>query len=139
MKLLSLDNNIIKWNVVVIIANLTTVDKKKKFEKIFRQYYDLMKENVLVTAALIAFNSGTIIIAKPILRQRIISELLKAEQYKLPTKECRNVLAWRTIQCFTECADVVSKNKRVVAYVKKHLSNRRPSTKKAAEQFSQKI
>jgi hypothetical protein len=37
---LDCDNNFLKWGAIVTIANLTAADTQKKFENIFRKYFD---------------------------------------------------------------------------------------------------
>ena len=37
--LLDSDNSFLKWGAIMTVANLTSVDKKKKFEAIFKKYY----------------------------------------------------------------------------------------------------
>ena len=36
-------NIILKWNTIIIMANLASFDSEKKFDKLFEKYYDLMK------------------------------------------------------------------------------------------------
>jgi hypothetical protein len=97
-KLLGSDNNIIKWNAIDIIANLTEIDTERKFEKLFDRFYGLLDQGSLITAGHIVYNSGKIAIVKHNLRERITVSLLSVECVPLPTEECRSILAGKAVR-----------------------------------------
>lgn len=76
---LTVKNNIIKWNAIDVIANLTTVDAKNKFNEIFKKFYSLLDEGNLITAAHVVDGSGKIAKAKSKIQSRITKELLRVE------------------------------------------------------------
>jgi hypothetical protein len=142
IELLNHDNQIIKWNAMDIIANLTQVDKEKKFDEIFKRYYDHINENAMVTVGHVIDNSGKIALAKPYLAEKITNELLKIE--KLPTKsrlthECKNILYGKTILAFDTFIDQIKNKNEVVSFVRRQLKNSRNSTRSKAEKFLKKI
>lgn len=135
---LDIDNNIIKWNVMDVLANLTQVDKDKKFDEIFEKFYDLLNEDAMITVAHVVDNSGKIALAKPHLSSKITDELLKLE--KLPIKprvthECKNILYGKAILAFEKYYEQIDNKKEVISFVKRQLKNTRTATKIKAEKF----
>lgn len=137
VELLDSDVRIIKWNAMDIIANLTKVDTKNKFDTIFKTFYNLLYDGDLITAGHVVDNSGQIAQAKLKFRDKITKELLKVEKVTLPTKECRNILAGKTISAFDAYFDqITDKDKdKVISFVKGQLTNRRNATKNKAAKF----
>ena len=135
--LLKHDNNIIKWNAQDVIANLTAVDKKDKFNKIFNKYYNGLYEDSMVTAAHVVDNSGAIAVAKPKLQTRITNELLNIDKTS-HSSECKNILKGKAILSFQKYYEQVRNKDQISKFVKKQLKNQRPATKKKAEKFLKK-
>ena len=135
--LLKSPNNIIKWNAIDIIAGLTKADQHNKFEKLFRFYYDLLKDESMVTAAHVIENSPMIAAAKPHLLQKISKELLKIEHIQR-NSECRNILMGKAILAYDHMFDLIDDREDVLSFVKRQTANRRNATKKKAERFLEK-
>jgi hypothetical protein len=138
-RLLDSKNTILKWNAMDIIANLTRVDAKNRFDELFKKFYGYLYDGSLITAGHVGGNSGTIALAKPKLKDRITKELLKVERISLPTEECRNILIGQTIDTFSVFYDKISDKDEVAAFVKRQLNNTRRSTKAKAEKFLKKF
>jgi len=138
-KLLDSENNIIKWNVMDVIANLTRVDSRNRFDKIFRKFYGMLYEGSLITAAHVVGNSWKIAKAKPSLSSRITSELLKVEKIPLPTEECRNILNGHAILSFSEYFDQIKEKGKVISFARRELKNSRNATRSKAEKFLKKF
>ena len=61
VNLLDNQNTFLRTGSAIMLANLTKVDKEKKFEKIFDRYYDLLEDKSMINAANIAgMEDGTI-------------------------------------------------------------------------------
>lgn len=133
--LLDSENNIVKWNAMDVIANLTFVDSKNMFDEIFEKYYGFLYEGSLITAGHVVDNSGKIANAKPNLQSRITGELLKVEEIPLPTEECRNILLGKVVLSFGQYVDQVENKEEMISLVKRQLNNTRNATKKKAEKF----
>lgn len=138
-KLLDNPNNIIKWNAMDIIANLTEIDTERKFEGIFDKYYSLLNEGSLITAGHVVDNSGKIANVKHNLREQITNHLLTLEQVPLPTEECRSILGGKAVQSFGQYINHVKNNDAVVAFIKRQLKSNRSATRKKAEELLEKI
>ncbi len=137
IQLLESENNIIKWNAMDILANLTKVDTKRKFDKIFDKYYGGLEDESMVTAAHVVDNSGKIAKAKPYLAGKITTNLLKLEKISR-TQECKNILMGKAILAFNNYWDQIENKDEVNAFVRRQLNNTRHATKKKAEKFLKK-
>lgn len=138
IKLLDSDNNFLKWDAILVIANLAAVDSKNRFEKIFKRYFSPISGPVMITAANVIGGAAKISLAKPELTGRITKELLKVEKARYQTTECRNVALGHTINSFDQFFDKIRDKKPVASLIKKQLKNTRPGTRKKAEKFIKK-
>ena len=137
--LLDSQNNIIKWNAMDIIANITEIDTEGKFEKIFGKYYNLLNEGSLITAGHVVDNSGKIANVKHNLREQITDHLISVERITLPTEECRSILDGKVIQAFGQYINHIKNNNDVVAYIKSQLKSGRSATRKKAEKLLEQM
>lgn len=136
--LLDNKNNILKWDGIIILANLTVVDKDKKFEKIFDKYFGLINDSKMITAANVVGHSHIIVKAKPVLTQKIVNRLLKVEKGKWKTKECKNIVLGKAIIAFGKFWDQVNDKEKVIKFVKRQVNNTRAATKNKAKKFLKK-
>jgi hypothetical protein len=141
--LLDSDNSFLKWGAIITIANLTAVDKKKKFEAVFDKYYGPIAGPAMITAANIIGSSAKIALSKPELTQRITREILKVEKAKYQSRgklspECRNVAIGHAIDSFDKLFEQIDDKKAVLAFVKRQLKNTRKPVAKKAERFIRK-
>ena len=140
IKLLDSENQILKWNGMDIIANLLAVDSENKFDQISQRYFELIYDEVMITAGHVVDNSPKIVAAKPELRDEVINHLFKVETTERNT-ECRNILCGKAIQSFGYYFDGVEGRNRdkIIAFVKRQLNSTRPATKKKAEKFLKRV
>ena len=132
---------ILTWNAMAIIANLTRVDKDRKFDAIFDKYYSFIDDEYMVTVANVVGHSGKIALAKPYLIGRITNELLKVENISTTphlTEECKRVIAENAIKSFDLFFDKIKQKEKVILFVKNHLNSPRKTLRKAAENFLDK-
>jgi hypothetical protein len=139
VNLLDSKNNILKWNAMDIIANLTTVDSDNKFEGLFKKFYSHLDEGSLITAGHVVDNSGRIALAKPELQHAITKKLLKVESISVPTAECMNILIGKTIDALSVYYGEIKDKREVVSFVKRQLNNPRKSTRTKAERLLKKL
>lgn len=131
-------NSILKWNSMNIIAHLTKVDMRKKFEALFNEYFGMLAEGDLVTASTVVKNSSVIVKNKPHLERKITPAILKVDVVPLPTAECRNILKGHAIMAFDRYFPLVKNKRTVIEFVKRELKNRRAATRKKARCFLKK-
>jgi len=142
-EMLDNENSFLKWGAIMTLANLTTVDTDKKFEKIFRKYYKPVRGPVMITAGNIIGSSAIIVRAKPELREAITNEILKVEKAEffnkgLPSPECRNIAIGQAIDMFDQIYDFIGPKSKVRNFVKRQISNTRNQVAKRAERFMKK-
>jgi hypothetical protein len=138
--LLDSENNFLKWGAIMTIANLASADTEKKFEAIFRKYFDPISGPTMITAGNIIGSSVIIAQAKPTLTNAITEEILKVEKAKYKLKgslspECRNVAIGHAIDSFDKLYGRIENKAEVAAFVKRQLKNTRKQVAKSAEHF----
>lgn len=139
VSLLDSKYRILKWNAMVAIANLCSVDTDKKFDAVFGKYYGFLNDEYLVTVANVVANSGKITIAKPYLIPKITNELLKVENITTPhlTEECKLVIAEHAIKSFNMFFGKmgIEEKTKVLSFVKRSLKSPRKTLTAEAEAF----
>ena len=141
IKLLESKYRILTWNALIIISNLTQVDKEKKFDSIFNKYYSYLDDEYMVTVANVVGNSGKIALAKPYLTQKITDKLLKVENISITphlSEECKRVITEHAIKTFDTFFPQIEQKGKVISFVKKHINSSRVSLRTESEKFLKK-
>ncbi len=132
------ENTYWKCSGIPIIANLTRVDKEKKFERMFEKYYDLMDDKrSFIPAAYLAQSSATIVKAKPDLEAKITRRLLKIDETHHDPQR-RDLVKSDIIEAFDEYFELAKNKKEIIEFVKNQLECDSPKTRKTAKSFLQK-
>jgi hypothetical protein len=132
--LIDSDNSYLKLIAVRIIANLTLVDRENKFEKIFKKYYALFNDSVIVAGHLAA-NSGKIAKTKPKLQTKITNKLLSIDK---TNQKHKDLVKAYTIEAFDEYFEEAENKKKIIEFVKKQLNSTSPKARKKAKEFLKK-
>ena len=135
--LLAGDNTYWKCSAIPLIANLTRVDKKKKFELFFEKYFDLMDDRSFIPAAYVARSAATIVKAKPKLQAKITKKLLGIDETHHDPQR-RDLVKSDIIEAFDEYYEQVKNKKEIIAFVKQQLDSDSPKTRKTAAKFLKK-
>jgi hypothetical protein len=141
INLLDSDYRILRWAAIVIIANLSKVDTKNKFDKIFDKYFSYLDDEYMVTVANIVGNSGKIALAKPHLTQKITDTLLTIENISTTphlSDECKRVITEHAIKSFDMFFPHIKQKEKVIVFVKKHLRSQRKTLRTESENFLKK-
>jgi hypothetical protein len=133
--LLDHENTFVLCDACRIIANLTPVDRRGKFEKVFRRYFAPIPGPALIPAVTVLSSASTIAQAKPKLTRRIVAEMLKVDKARYPTAECRRIALGHAIDSLDRFFDQIENREPVLRLVRKQLRSPRPSTKKKAQRF----
>ena len=133
LKLTENKNKIIIWTGIIIIGNLAKVDNKKKIEKILPRIFSLLNTGVMITAANTIAALAKIALAKPELKDRINTSLLKVERHSYDTLECKRIAIGHVITAFEKYQPKIDKFVREFAQKASH--SERPSTAKKAEKY----
>jgi len=134
VQFLDSDNTYHKLSAVLLLANLTKVDKRNKFEKTFGRFYGLLNDKSFITAAYVAGASGKIARAKPKLQTRITNSLLSIDKTH-HNPERRDLVKGAAIESFKEYYEEAKNKKKILDFVKKQLKSKSPKTKKIAKEF----
>jgi hypothetical protein len=134
------ENSFLKWGAIMTVANLTAADAAKKFEALFRRYYEPIGGPVMITAANIIGSSVRIAGAKPALVDAITDEILKVEKAKYMNKgrrspECRNVAIGHALDVLDRLFDQTGRKTEVLHFVRRQLRNTRKPVAGKAERF----
>ena len=138
VKFLDSDNTYHKLSAVLLLANLTQVDKDNNFERLFDRFYDLLDDKSFITAAYLAGASGRIARVKPKLQTRITNRLLNIDRTH-HGQERKDLVKASIIGAFEEYFDQTRNKKRIVDFVQKQLSCKSPKTRKAAKEFLKRL
>ena len=135
--LLDSENTFIKTIAIGIIANLTVIDSKNKFDKIFTKYYKLIDDKSMIPTATLVGNSGLIAKAKPNFQSKITNKLIKIDRTR-HSSECKNIIKGKAILAFNEYFEESNDKKMILNFVSCELKNTRSATRKKAERFLKK-
>jgi hypothetical protein len=133
--LLKHDNQIIKWNAILIIGNLACVDSKGKVNRILGSYLEPIPGPDLITAVNVVVGATRIALAKPRLTDKIVEELLKVTRARYRTRECRNVATGHVIEALDQLYEQTKMKESVARFIKRQRKNPRNATRKTAERF----
>jgi hypothetical protein len=125
-----------KYVAIPLIANLTSIDKDKKFERIFNDFYDLLNHESPVVSPHIAGQSGKIIKNKPHFQKDILERLLTTDE----KSSCRHkeLLKAYVINALDESFNIIKNKDEVIRFVEKQINSESPKTKKRAREFLKK-
>ena len=132
--LLSSPNTYFKYIAIHIITNLTKVDTKSRFEKIFDRFYGLLDDKSTTPASHVAGNSAKIVRAKPKLQTKITNRLLAIDKtHHHP--ERRDLIKGYAIDAFSEYFEIAKSKKTILEFVRKQTESKSPTTRKKAKEF----
>jgi hypothetical protein len=134
-KMLVSENSFHQNIAVCLLANLTAVDTKKKFEKLFDKYFAFLESQGMTLARYVAQGAGKIARNKPALQSKITGKLLPVEQSHQKQKE---LIKTDVISSFDLYFDESEKKEEILAFVAKQTKSSSPKTKKAATAFLKK-
>lgn len=134
VKFLESDNTYHKLSAIHLLANLTKVDTRGKFEKMFNRFYGLLDDKSFITAAYLAGASGRIAKAKPKLQTKITNRLLSIDKTHHEPERIDLVKGY-IIESFKEYFKESKNKKKIIEFVKKQLESKSPKTQKIAKDF----
>jgi hypothetical protein len=129
------DNQILKWNATLTLANLARVDRAGKIEAILDRYLDLISGPNMITAANAIRGAAIIGLAKPHLVRRILLRIMRVERVEYATPECRNVAIGHALRALEQLADLLPDQRVLRLFAARQLGNPRPATSAKARRF----
>lgn len=133
VELLFSKNTYERYQAVFMISNLVSVDKQKKFEKLFDKYFGILSEKATIVPATLVANAGKIAKAKPHLRKKITNKLLNID--KVHKGKQIEMIKAGAIEAFSEYFEEVHDKDAIIDFVKEQLNSKSPKTKRAAKEF----
>ncbi len=138
-KLLDSGNQILKWNAIAILGNLTAADRTGRIVPALQRLYRFLLCGELITANHAIAALGKIGRAFPKERRKITGQLLQIERASFPTDECRNIALGKCIQAMAMFVDAESAPKEILEFARRQTGNRRRATAEKAKSFLRKI
>jgi hypothetical protein len=129
-------NSYHKMSAVLIITNLTAVDKDQKFEVIFHDFFNNIKSEKTIVPIFVVKSSSTILSYKPHLERKITELLLNIEQHH-QGKQIELVKS-AVIESFSKYFQNSSRKDEIISFVSNQLDSWSPKTKKTAKAFISK-
>jgi len=139
IKMLDHENQILKWTAIDVVGHLAEFDKIKNIERILMRLFGFLNAGKLIPAGHAATALAGIAVKKPKYRDRITRELLKVERCQYDTSECRNIVIGIVIKEIGAYFKELNDKKAVIAFANRQLKNRRPATRKKAEQLLKRL
>ena len=121
-----------------IIANLTKVDKKNKFEDIFDRYFSMIDDKSVMVTRNLVLSSNKIMENKPYLIQKITEKLLGIDTTH--HDPIHSALIWGDIvEVLGNHYKKSKKKEKIIEFAKKQVNSASPSTVKRAKAFLKKF
>lgn len=136
-------NSFVKWDAILILANLAAVDTLNRFDGIYEEYFGLIRNSKMVTAANVAGNAWKIVQAVPAWESDITQRLLEVPQivylhHGEPSPECNRVMCGHVLDCFNHYFDLSHNQEAMLRFAHTQLNSPRKSVAKKAAQFLKK-
>jgi hypothetical protein len=133
--MLAHDNQILKWNATITLANLARVDRESRIEAILDRYLDLISGPSMITAANAIRGAAIIALAKPHLAPRIVTRIMCVERAEYATPECRNIAIGHALRALEELSSLLPDQRSARLFAARQLGNPRAATSSRARRF----
>lgn len=133
-------NSFIKWDGIMILSCLSVVDHEDRFKAIFQDYFGLIHDPQMITAANVIGNAWKIVLAKPELESQITRQLLNVPNITYlnkgePSPECNCIVCGQVLDCFEKYFDHSEHQSEMINFAKGQLDSPRKSAAIKAEKF----
>jgi hypothetical protein len=136
--MLDTGKNIIVWAGIELLGSLIKVDKNRRIKSQLPRLYTYLNTGRMITANHAVAALSEIAKVEVELQDKIIEEILKTQEYKYDTEECKNIVYGNIIKGMETCYPTIKNEKtkkEVVEFIRKQEENKRNATKKKAEGF----
>lgn len=136
-------NSFVKWDGILTLANLASVDAQRRFASVYEEYFGLIRDSKMVTAANAAGNAWKIVQAVPEWESDITRRLLEVPQivylhHGEPSAECNRVMCGHVLDCFDHYFDLSKNQQAMICFARSQLNSSRKSVAKKAARFLKK-
>jgi len=119
---------------ITLIAHLTSVDKKHKFEIIFENYFHFLDDQSMIVARYLAISAGIIAVNKSVLRERIIEKLLKIDTTHHQEGR-KDLIKHDIIQTIRMIFTKLTEKEKIISFIENQVHCSSPKTRQAAKAF----
>ena len=126
-------NNFHKYIAIYILAGLTSVDKDKRFEEIFDDYYGILAGDKAMTASYVALNSSVIAHNKPELRSRIVDTLMRIDE--IHQGKQKELIKAYVIEALGKIYPEAEDKELIENFIKSQVDSKSPKTRNMAQCF----
>jgi len=133
------ENNILKWNAVKVIGNLSAADDNR-VDGMLDEMLAMLTTKSMITAANTISALTEIVINKPYLEDRIIKGMLGVENAVYYNKgevspECTDVAIGHVVKSLKRLGKDISSRKDVQQFLKRQAANQRPAVSRLAKKL----
>jgi hypothetical protein len=132
---LNSSNKIMKWEAIYLIAGLSGVDTRNKFDKIWDFYFAGIEGPVMITAANLIKGGTTIALKRPEIADDIVVEILRVQNGHYESAECYEIVCGQALKAFSKLIGWVDDPHPMFEFAGEHQGSTRPSTRRAAEKL----
>ena len=132
---LQLENKLLRCDVATSLAAMAGVARPAATRELLPELTRPLRGPELIPAANAAAALAELAARKPLLLPEVLDALLASGRARLPTAECKRVLAGSVVDAFTSLAPLGADDPRVLRYVRRQAKSERPGTRKRAERW----
>jgi len=133
--LLRSENNIYRWNAMLILGNLASVDAGRKLDAMLARYLKPIPGPNLIDANHTVSGAAAIAAARPELADSLVRHILKTERGRYATPECRNVAIGHALECLPRLLPALADPLPIQRFAQRQTENPRPATAKKAHRL----
>ena len=115
------ENSMLRWNAILVFANLAAVDKERKVDRILDGYLAPITGPHLIDAGNTMRGATAIAAAKPYLADTIAQHILGVEHATYATPECRNVAVGHAINCLDSLFPMIAEKRAIQLFVSRQI------------------
>lgn len=132
-------NSFVKWDGILTLANLAA-DAGDRFAGLYEEYFGLLHDPQMVTAANVAGNAWKIALANPRWEPDITRRLLEVPgivylHHGEPSPECNRVMCGHVLDCFEHYFDRARDRAAMLRFAQSQLDCPRKAVAKSAARF----
>lgn len=131
---LSSVNSYHKMSAALLLANVITADREKRFDGIFDVFYGLLDDRSMVVAYYVAASSARIIRARPDLAAKIVARLLDIDNTHHPTGR-RELIKTGIIETLDAVYEDYADKPALLGFVRKQVASESRKTARTARAF----
>ncbi len=140
---LNSDNQFIKWDAIMILSYLAAVDTAHYFDKIYEEYFALIRSHQMITASNVVKSCWRFVLAQPELDQDMTLRLLEVPQLTYIHKnkvseECNCIVCGNVLESFDHYFHVSQYQSEMIDFAKEQLNSSRRAVVQKAKKFLRK-